>query len=117
MSAPRICDYRHCDVDLDERGMRPQAKFCGTPHRAAEYRLRRAEAGGSGAGTPKPFKTVSTGSRRRNRRGSGTDLYVVAEEARYVRAAIRGGKRPRLQPAQRRRLQAKVDRVVERLAA
>jgi hypothetical protein len=113
----RTCGYRHCDVDLDQARMRPQAKYCCTDHKDAERNARRHDPAGTAYPVGKPRKTAYSTTRRATRRGSGTSLYVLGNEARYLRAAIRGGKRPRLKPAERRRLQAKVDGAAERLAA
>jgi hypothetical protein len=113
-SEKRICEYRHCDVDISD--MRPNAKFCCPAHRAAEDRLRHGkwvrEPRRSSDGASKPHSTDSSRRRRPNRDGSGTRLYVVRDDLDEVRRLL-AGEKPRPEAAER--LQAKVGAALGRL--
>ncbi|HVQ60351.1 MAG TPA: hypothetical protein VMS60_15735 [Solirubrobacterales bacterium] len=113
----RICGYRHCAVDLDEIGKRPQAKYCHDQHRSREQKLRERDAEEAARKAAKPNRTVSGRTRRPNRRRSGTTLSVQPDEVRFVRSLLRGGTPAKLPAERRRALRSKLDHAAERLAA
>lgn len=113
MAAPehRFCEYRECGVCID--GMRPNAKYCNSDHKAAEHRAREADPPGTTYPVGKPYENVRRDRRRANRRRSGTQLYVVRGEAELIRDLL-AGKRPR-SSRHRDRLEAKIPRALERI--
>lgn len=101
VTAERICEYRHCDVSVEER--RPNVRYCTGDHKRAEWRLRQ----GDPPGTTYPVEKPSESVRRASRDGSGAKLYLLPDDLEWLTRCADAPEH----------LRESVDRAVRRLAA